>query len=181
VTALRVIGVDPGPVPGIVMLDYFETGYLDRAEAIQATHGIAVDLVTGLLIDAGSRLTPVLVAVESFVVSRRSGRSSTPGASVITRELIGQLQRAVALTSVSSDDTKFLQNNASRVKHWATDDRLKRVQVPHSKGQSLLDLTVGMRHARDAARHALFAAVGTGPAVDPLSKHAHSSTEGAPA
>jgi hypothetical protein len=51
------------------------------------------------------------------------------------------------------------------VKPWATDERLE--------AAGLLDLTKGMRHARDAARHALFTAVKDGGVPDPLSKHAH--------
>ena len=51
---------------------------------------------------------------------------------------------------------------AGEVKPWATDKRL------HTAG--LLDLTAGMRHARDAARHALYSAVRDYGLPDPLSR-----------
>jgi hypothetical protein len=57
----------------------------------------------------------------------------------------------------------FLRN-ASLVKTWATDKRLA--------AAGLLDATKGMQHARDASRHALYAAVHTGMARDPLSTKA---------
>jgi hypothetical protein len=50
------------------------------------------------------------------------------------------------------------------VKPWAVDKRL------HAAG--LLDMTAGMRHARDAARHALFCAVKDYGLPDPLSSKA---------
>jgi hypothetical protein len=50
------------------------------------------------------------------------------------------------------------------VKPWATDERLA--------AAGLLDPTKGMRHARDAARHALFCAVRDFGLPDPLSAKA---------
>jgi hypothetical protein len=50
------------------------------------------------------------------------------------------------------------------VKPWATDTRLA--------AAGLMEPTTGMRHARDAARHALFAAVKTYGLPDPLSARA---------
>lgn len=52
--------------------------------------------------------------------------------------------------------------SAAEVKGWATDERLK--------AAGILDKLQGMRHAKDAARHALFHAVRSGVLVDPLSK-----------
>jgi hypothetical protein len=54
--------------------------------------------------------------------------------------------------------------SAADVKPWATDTRLQ--------AAGLLDLTKGMRHARDAARHALFCAVCDFGLTDPLSRKA---------
>jgi hypothetical protein len=51
---------------------------------------------------------------------------------------------------------------AALVKPWATDRRLT--------AAGLLDPTAGMGHARDAARHALYAAVHLQLTTDPLSK-----------
>jgi hypothetical protein len=53
---------------------------------------------------------------------------------------------------------------AKRAKEWATDARLEAVFLAE-------DLK-GMRHARDAARHALFLAASSGAIHDPLSRKA---------
>lgn len=166
---LLTIGVDPGPQPGIVALRWSE-GWLTGAEAVQCSHGIAPSVVTWLLIEDSHPDLRAVVQTERFVVGRGSGKAGRAGA--VTRDLVGAVEREVAFhaRSVSGHDAVVVQENASRVKHWATDTRLKAVHVPRSHGQTLLSLTVGMRHGRDGARHALFAAVLHGGVPDPLSK-----------
>jgi hypothetical protein len=168
---LLAIGVDPGPQPGIVALRWSGV-LLEWAELVQCTPGVAPAVVRELLILDSHPDLRAIVQVERFVVGRGSGKSGRAGA--VTRDLVGEVQREVTLSSRSTDghDTALVQENASRVKHWATDARLKAVQVPHSAGRTLLEISTGMRHARDAARHALFAAVLTGAVPDPLSKQA---------
>jgi hypothetical protein len=168
---LLAIGVDPGPMPGIVALRWSE-GLLVSAEALQCTHGIAPSVVTWLLVEDSHPELRVVVQTERFVVGRGSGKSGRAGA--VTRDLVGAIEREVAFHShsVSGHDSVTVQENAGRVKAWATDLRLKALRVPGSGGQSLLDLTVGMRHGRDGARHALFASVQHGHVPDPLSKEA---------
>lgn len=159
-SGLRVIGVDPGPVPGIVDL-HVEGPTLLRVEAIQCTAGTAAELVEALL--QSERHTSTLLQVERFVVGRRSGRSATAGAGAATRDLIGQLQRVVDSMSyaVTRESVHLIERNAGQVKPWATDTRLT--------AAGLLEATKGMRHARDAGRHALFAAVHDAGLPDPLS------------
>lgn len=145
-TAARiVIGVDPGPIVGLFRLVISGDRILDRA-AVQVTHGAVDEVLVALEEDDPN----VLVAAERFVVGRGSMRSAKDGE--VTRELVGRLaqHRRVALRT------------ASQVKPWATDVRLAKA--------GLLDPTKGMRHSRDAARHALYAAVRDGGLPDPLSR-----------
>ncbi len=155
-----VIGVDPGPIPGIVAL----RGHAGPNHppvlpvVLQCHHDSAVLLVETLL---ASRLDdhPVIIAVEQFVVGPRAARSRTPQAGATTRNLVGAL-RAAAVNQFAQLEVR----SAVTVKPWATDARLAAAK--------LVDPTKGMPHARDAARHALFAAVHAGLLADPLSVRA---------
>lgn len=152
------IGIDPGPIPGIVMLSP-RGRHLD-VDAIQCTAGVSTVLLWALLDSHRANLgeAPAVVALERFVVGRRSSRSSTAGAGATTRDLVGKLQQIAA----GEPNVTVVLRNASQVKAWATDARLE--------AAGLLEVCKGMRHARDAARHALFAAVHDGGIPDPLSK-----------
>lgn len=153
----RIVGIDPGPIPGIVRLD-LDAGKIRYAEAVQSTWPIAATLVKALLDEDRSHYPLAIVAVERFVVGRGSMKSAAAGR--ITRDLVGQLQRVV----LGRDGARYVERTAAEVKAWASDDRLAHA--------GLLEPTKGMRHARDAARHALFAAVKDGGLPDPLSKRA---------
>ncbi|HEU4567679.1 MAG TPA: hypothetical protein VFR99_06550, partial [Marmoricola sp.] len=116
---------------------------------------------------------PTLVQVERFVVGRRSGRSSTAAAGEVTRSMIGVLREVwegFDSTSTGRLGGRWFERSAANVKPWATDQRLQACVLPG--GTSLWLQTAGMRHARDAARHALFAAVHDGGLPDPLSSKA---------
>jgi hypothetical protein len=153
-----VIGVDPGPVPGIVLLSC-GAGRVEGVEAYQCT----ADSAAGLLERLTPTAYPAIIQVEAFVVRRVSGKSGHAGR--VTRDLVGQLEHAAS--GWPNGHVTFVQQSAAQVKPWATDTRLKAVKV---HGTDLLDLAghVG-RHARDAARHALYAAVKHGAIPDPLS------------
>lgn len=164
-TSLRVVGVDPGPVPGIVMLDFEYPGPVlgGRASVLQADHATAPLLFDALLRD---RLCRTVVQVETFVVGRSSMKSGRPGA--VTRDLVGVLQalwQNFDATRTGRLGGHWFQVPAGGVKPWATDERLE--------AAGLLEATKGMRHAKDAARHALYRAVKLGAATDPLSRKAH--------
>lgn len=150
------IGIDPGPVPGIVHLE--KRGSRLLVDAIQCTSGVAPTLLYSLLNECRSCLgqAPAIVAIERFVVGRGSMKGGRAGE--VTRDLIGRLQKQAA----DQPNVKVVMRSASEVKPWATDDRLAHAD--------LLEPTKGMRHARDAARHALFAAVKDGGLPDPMSK-----------
>lgn len=164
-TAVRVIGVDPGPTTGMVLLRFHTDRPFGVAHVVQCNHGVAPALFEALLrIDPA---TPTIVGIERFVVGRKSMRSGAHGE--ITRDLIGTMQEIWE----EHDSTKngrlggrWFVRSASQVKTWATDARLDAI--------GLLDNTKGMGHARDGGRHALFAAVHDGKIPDPLSKRSQS-------
>lgn len=161
-TAVRVIGIDPGPTPGIVLLR-FNDGPFAVAHVVQCTHLIAPTLFSALIgIDA---VTPTIVQTEKFVVGRGSMKSGRPGG--VTRDLVGALQEVFDEHDsgpLGRLGCRWFLRSAAQVKPWATDERLDAV--------GLLEATKGMRHARDGARHALYAAVHDGKIPDPLSKKA---------
>ncbi len=153
-SAVRVVGVDPGPVPGIVRLHVEDGRLVERwSHAVQCSWPVAAEIVA-MFTEPDPRWS-CLVQVERFVIGRGSGKTGRDGA--VARDLVGVLQQ------VAEDrGATFTQQTPARVKHWATDQRLAAAR--------LLEPTKGMRHARDAARHALFAAVTSGALTDPLSK-----------
>lgn len=166
-TAVIVVGVDPGPVPGTVGL-LIEDDRITDLQLAQTSAGIVGLTVGGIvmrwkghpdivvtLIGDSLREAPVLIGVERYVVGHRSSRSSSAGSGAITRDMVGVIERCgVELGAV------VVQRNASQVKDWATDERLK---------ASGIEIPSGMRHTKDAARHALFAACHAGRLPDPLS------------
>lgn len=164
-SAVIVVGVDPGPIPGTVGLlieGHEGQPRITDLQLAQTTSGI-VGLTLGGIVERWrrhpainlARDAPVLIQVERYVVGNRSGRSSTSGAGAITRDMVGVVEAAgVELGAV------VVQRNASQVKAWATDERLERAGI---------DIPKGMRHARDGARHALYAAVHAEHLPDPLS------------
>lgn len=151
---MYVIGIDPGPIPGIVRLHLLrevERTRLIGAEALQVTPGVLVPTLDALSDGIVARL-----ALERYVVGRRAGRSSTPAAGAATRDMVGAVTAWAAERRVP-----LVARSAADVKPWAVDKRLL--------AAGLLDATAGMRHARDAGRHALFAAVRDCGLPDPLS------------
>lgn len=161
-SAAIVVGVNPGPTPGIVGL-LIEEGRITDVQLAQTSAGIVGLTVGGIVMRwkghpeiTDARDASVLIGVERYVVGHRSSRSSTAGASAITRDMVGVIERCgVELGAV------VVQRNASQVKAWATDERLERAGI---------EIPKGMRHAKDATRHALYAACHAGLLPDPMSK-----------
>jgi hypothetical protein len=152
---MYILGIDPGPIPGIVRLQLDDHGALVDAQAMQITP----DLIDPVLCMLAQDDRPV-VAVERFVVGNRAARSSTAQAGEATRGLIGAVE-----AWAFAYGCKLHARAAADVKPWATDKRLEAAGL-------LEPLTTGMRHARDAARHALFCAVRDYGLADPLSSKA---------
>jgi len=148
-----VLGADPGGTTGLARVDL--DGF--RApELLQVVGGVPEVLAAldGLL--GAQDPAEVLLAIEEFRVGPRAARSSTPAAGRLARDLIG------ALTGWAADrGIRVRVRSASEVKPWATDRRLRAAGL----------YLPGRPHARDAGRHALYAAVQDGGHPDPLSKH----------
>jgi hypothetical protein len=145
-----VLGIDPGGTTGTALLVYDDGQWFISFH--QYPSNAAID-ATRVSLECDR---PDLVAVEKFVVSRRSGRSKTAQAGESARLIIGGVAQLCQEHGV-----RFVQRPAGTVKPWATDRRLD--------AAGLLAPTKGMGHARDAARHALYAAVRDLGLPDPLS------------
>lgn len=108
------------------------------------------------------RDVPLVVSAEAFIAgsNQRHGKGQKS-----LQDPLGMLQalkERIHVMTTAGQDITWYSRSASTVKRWATDERL-RVAYPHS-------LTAHMKttHARDAARHATYAAVKLGYARDPF-------------
>lgn len=152
---IRVLGIDTGGTTGLGVLDAFD-GVVPsdwyHVEPSQLTGPNVMPVLSSLF----NFWRFDLVAIERFVVSKRAGRSATPGGGEAARDIIGAVKALCREQGVP-----LVTYSASQVKRWATDKRLE--------AAGLLAPTVGMGHARDATRHALHAAVKHLRLPDPLS------------
>lgn len=153
-----IIGVDPGLTTGVFAVEFDEDGRQQGSRIAMQVHGSEGVVPTIQTLLARRPLAEPLLAVEQFVVGARAARASSAHAGRITRALVAELHEV--------GPPVFLRN-ASLVKTWATDKRLA--------AAGFLDSTKGMGHARDASRHALYAAVHCGYTTDPLSTKAVSA------
>lgn len=153
-----VLGVDPGPTPGIVRLVVWpaEAATHLRADVVQCSASALEPVLNGL---ADYPESSVALAYEAFVVGHRAARSRTAGAGKATRDMTRDLAEWAQHHDIPSHTYR-----ATDVKPWAADERLE--------AAGLLEPTKGMRHARDAGRHALFTAVKHYGLPDPLSARA---------
>lgn len=152
-----VIGVDPGPIPGVVVLGLEDGKNLVDPSIFQCDPASALWVVTESLASTAVRWDLKMLAIERFVVGPRASRSASASAGALTRNLIGNLQGIGVLAGA-----QVYLRSASEVKPWATDARLD--------AAGLLAPTKGMPHARDGGRHALFSAVRDAGVSDPLSR-----------
>ena len=131
-TSARIVGIDPGPKPGLVVL----TTYVGRITTVTK-----LDL-RGL----GEQLADAaLVGMERFVIGRGTARKTKAGTAA-TIEQVGRLREECSRAGV-----RLVEHPAGVVKPWATDDRLR-----------AYGCYVTGNHHRDAVRHALYAAVRAG-------------------
>ena len=153
----RYLGIDPGPTPGFVLIASIAgkpAGRVFFTRVVQCDRNSALGTLRMMLGGADAPAIDQVVAIEKFVIGRGSMKSGMAGQ--VTRGLVESLHGLAVEMGA-----RVVVRSASEVKPWATDLRLDKA--------GLLDATKGMRHARDAARHALFAAVKDGALPDPFS------------
>jgi hypothetical protein len=151
---LIVLGVDPGPLAGVVGLRYSsQTRQQSAAPVVVQVSANALLPVLRALMPAGCQ---VVLAYEMYVVSARSARASNPTANALTRSVCGQL------STLGSDHVFVMQRSMGQISEWASDARLTALGV--------FELTKQMRHARSAARHAAYSAKVDLQMPDPLSR-----------
>lgn len=124
-----ILGVDPGPRPGVVVLEL-------AGGRVLAVHKVDWPALGGLV------ATAHLVALERFVLGRGTLRKTKAG----TEETLAQVGEVRKLCEQAG--TRLVEYPAGVVKPWATDARLREFGA-----------YVTGDHYRDAARHALFSAV----------------------
>jgi hypothetical protein len=147
--------MDPGPTPGLVCLTYSQVA-LVSVRVVQASANCALDVLQ-MWFESLPAVAEVYFQAELFVVGTKSFRAGSPGAR--TRDMVGS---AVTLAGTHNVHTEL--RNAAAAKAWAKDERLEKA--------GLLGHLVGMKHAKDAARHALYTACHEGNIPDPFSKKA---------
>jgi len=137
-----ILGADPGLTTGLAVLDLERRTF----ELAQLSPLLVMPLIDALL----DQHDVVAIACERFVVGPRAARSATPRGGQVARELEAQ---------IGALPIKTIRRRATDVKPWATAERLTAAGVVVRK----------VPDAKDAARHALFAAVHDFGFPDPLS------------
>ena len=139
-----IIGIDPGPVPGVVAL-WCSGGAVAHVDTFTEPEE-ALSFAEGL---GGS--CP-WVAVERFIVGRGTARKTRAG----SMETITQAETVREAVTARGWPLQFLP--AGSVKPIVTDARLRRFGVWAA---------LSTRHQRDAARHAVYMGLKHG-ALDPI-------------
>lgn len=141
-TNVSILGLDPGPTPGMVML---EVNTAQRVKSVRVLTHTAVDVAIQ---------QADWVAVERFIIGNATTRRTRAG----SMATIAMTTDAYRLAMELGKQVQYLP--AGTVKPWATDLKLR--------AWGLYEPTVGGGgHARDAARHALYMAV-RGKLLPPL-------------
>lgn len=157
-----VIGVDPGGTTGLACVRFTPgAGYtLAWTEQVTGDVRAVMDTIARMevrliwdhdpAVDPPELPPPPFIAVERFVVLGRASRTASAGASQKARDIIGAIEAGYP--------GRVTRATAAEAKGWATD---KRLTVAWVKPRG--------RHARDAARHALYTHVKRLGNPDPLS------------
>ena len=144
------IGIDPGPVPGIVLLCLDAARLGDAAEIYQCNARSAPWLLRRIC----ERTPGARAGMEPFTPGHGPGARMTAG-----QVTAGQVTELAAILEHYGIPCSPQRN--SLVKPWATERRLDAC--------GLLALTAGSAHARSAAGQALYCAVWSCGYPDPLS------------
>ena len=145
------MGVDPGPSTGIALfsIEDLDSGW----DVFQCEGGSAFWLLLKIYED----YCPRVVAVEEFIPSNKAGGK---GANAGLTRRLAEYAVSSAKANVKRSPAVFtVYRRAADVKPWATDKRLAKADFPWG---------VKFKDARDAGRHALYAAVRDGKERDPL-------------
>src|ERR1700743_1974673 len=140
------IGVDPGPSSGIVVLVF------DKDEVQWHVFQCSANTLAYQLGFLCQKFRPRIIAYELFVPSNRAGNK---GKDADTTRSLAHVCKTVAVVW----DMPEVGRKAADIKPWATDKRLEKLGFP---------MGAKFKDARDAGRHALYAAVRDGKERDPL-------------
>lgn len=175
---ISILGIDPGGTTGVALLQMRPgadgTPRYAPAKALQVkTSELGADGTMARIREEFAELWPtrltadtmprLILAVEAFVIGDRTVRSKHPEAGAAAREIIAHLRQLAFQSGIP-----MFERSASQVKPWATDNRL-RAAGGATGFKTLHAATTGLPHARDAFRHALFAARHDVHWPDPLS------------
>lgn len=153
-TAVCVLGIDPGPVPGL-FLALWRPGERKAswARAFQCNADGAPGLLSMILAVFGGQVTHG--QIEEFRTLHGAGTRGRRAS--LAREQVVTLTRMAAERGVT-----LAVRHSSQAFPWAGDRRLQ--------AAGLYEATAQLPHARAASRHALFCAVADGGLPDPLSR-----------
>jgi hypothetical protein len=163
-TRLAVIGVDPGPCSGIVLLNWKEhttpgwpPGWVDsyQCDAVNAP-----GMLTWVLRKALENECQLRGAIEEFREGVRSTRTKNPQDAGLTRALVPTLRMTADVFGL-----KLRVRPAAVVKPWATDRRMDASGVWKAVPVKMID-------SRSAAQQAVYESVHGGKLTDPLSRKA---------
>lgn len=144
------VGVDGGPSTGIAVLSVELASY---EWTVFQVNGEGAPWLIQAIYD---RFCPRVVASEKFIPSNRAG--TTGKDADLTRRIHAYtLDAAAGIRRVPPCAVR--ERNAGNIKPWASDKRLAKTGFP---------LGSKFKDARDAGRHALYAAVLDGKERDPL-------------
>lgn len=145
----KILGVDPGETVGIfhVMLSTVEDSNGSHTRADYTRYELGYDSATGIIKSYISGDPGLLVAVEQFIITTKTGKLSQQPAPL---KFIGVVQEYCD----NHGNTMVLQAK-SNVAKMASDKVLKNIRW-YNPSQG---------HSNDAARHALFALSGVKPTI----------------
>ena len=156
-----VIGIDPGPTTGLAFLNYMDDKLISKT-LLQADGDSSAALLEMMLATYYSDRNAVpkrFAEVESFITSKSAGTKGE--AAERTRELIFEHAQILQSWSYYIERRKKADIYKRDGTGWASDKRLKAAGLLGPPEQ---------KHANDAARHALYAAVHDARRPDPLRK-----------
>lgn len=156
-----VVGIDPGPRPGVFALRYSPPEEHDvrrrtAAPVLFECNADAMILLLRAILPSDVRL--IIISYEIYVVGNRSSKVKASGDNATTVRMCGQIQGL----NYADSRIAIKRHPAAQVMPWASLERLERAGIE--------GLTKGMPHVRSAAKHALYAAVHDAGVIDPLSK-----------